>query len=131
MIFKGRKWGWHSVKKTSIVNILILAWLRSQSYQTLISLFFWFLLLLGLAISKYRQYFLMLQTLKFYNKKRKKILLYNEKNLVGLTQGLGNVVFCRTREGDGGMVDKLGKIWPSFMSFEKIVRTSSTASRNM
>ncbi len=60
---------------------------RSQSYQTLISLFFWFLLL-SLAISKYRQYFLILQTLKLNNKKRKKSSFYEEKSLVGLTQGL-------------------------------------------
>jgi hypothetical protein len=58
----------------------------SQSYQTLISSFFWFFLL-SLAISKYRQYFLMLQTLKLTNKKRKKSLFYEEKSLVGLTPG--------------------------------------------
>jgi hypothetical protein len=56
----------------------------SQSYQTLISSFFQFLLL-SLAISKYRQYFLMLQTLKLNNKKWKKSLFYKEKSLVGLT----------------------------------------------
>ncbi len=43
---------------------------KSQSYQTLIFLFLWFLLL-SLAILKYRQYFLMLQTLKLNNKKWK------------------------------------------------------------
>ncbi len=56
----------------------------SQSYQILISLFFRFLLL-SLAISKYIQYFLMLQTLKLSNKKRKKSSFYKEKSLVGLT----------------------------------------------
>jgi hypothetical protein len=39
----------------------------NQSYQTMISLFFQFLLS-SLAILKYRQYFLMLQTLKLNNK---------------------------------------------------------------
>jgi hypothetical protein len=59
----------------------------SQSYQTLISLFFHFLLL-SLAISKYRQYFLMLQTLKLNNEKRKNSLFYEEKRLVGSTPGV-------------------------------------------
>ncbi len=58
----------------------------SQSYQTLISPFFRFLLL-SLAISKYRQYFLTLQTLKFNNEKWKKSLFFEEKRLVGLTPG--------------------------------------------
>ncbi len=56
----------------------------SQSYQTLISLFVQ-ILLLSLDILKYRQYFLMLQTLKFSNKKQKKSSFYEEKSLVGLT----------------------------------------------
>jgi hypothetical protein len=43
----------------------------SQSYQTLISSFFQFLLL-SLAILKYWQFFLMLQTPKLNNKKWKK-----------------------------------------------------------
>jgi hypothetical protein len=59
---------------------------RSQSHQTLISSFFLFLLL-SLAISKYRQYFLMLQTLKLNNKKGKKYSFCEEKCLVGLTPG--------------------------------------------
>jgi hypothetical protein len=46
-------------------------------------------LLLSLAISKYRQYFLMLQTLKLNNeKKEKKNSFYEKKSLVGLTPGL-------------------------------------------
>jgi hypothetical protein len=49
-------------------------------------LFFRFLLL-SLAISKYRQYFLMLQTLKLNNEKWKKSLFYKEKSFVGLTPG--------------------------------------------
>jgi hypothetical protein len=65
---------------------LVIIWqhTRSQSYQTLISSFFQFLLL-SLAISKYRQYFLMLQTLKLNNEKWKKSSFYEEKSLVGLT----------------------------------------------
>ncbi len=59
---------------------------RSQFYQTLISLFFRFLLL-SLAILKYRQYFIMLQTLKLNNEKWKKSTVYEEKSLVGLTRG--------------------------------------------
>jgi hypothetical protein len=59
----------------------------SQSYQTLISLFFRFLLL-SLAFSKYRQYLLMLQTLKLNNKKQKKSSFCEEKSLVGLTPDL-------------------------------------------
>jgi hypothetical protein len=51
---------------------------KSQSYQTMISSLFIFLLL-SFAILKYRQYFLMLQTLKLSNKKRKKSLFYEEK----------------------------------------------------
>ncbi len=51
---------------------------RSQSYKTLISSFFRFSLL-SLAISKYRQYFLMLQTLKLNNKQQKKSSFYEEK----------------------------------------------------
>jgi hypothetical protein len=57
-----------------------------QSYQTLISSFFKFSLL-SFAILKYRQYFLMLQTLKLNNKKEKNSLFYEEKCLVGLTPG--------------------------------------------
>jgi hypothetical protein len=57
---------------------------RNQSYQTLISSFFQFFLL-GLAISKYRQYFLLLQTLKLNNEKQKKSSFSEEKSLVGLT----------------------------------------------
>ncbi len=56
---------------------------RSQSYQTLIPSFFWFLLL-SLTILKYCQYILMLQTLKPNNKKQKKSSFYEEKSLVGL-----------------------------------------------
>jgi hypothetical protein len=59
---------------------------RSQSYQTLFSLFFQFLLL-SLAILKNKQYFLMLPTLKLNNKKQKKPTFYEEKSLVGLTLG--------------------------------------------
>jgi hypothetical protein len=51
---------------------------KSQSYQTLISLFFQFLLL-SLVISKYRQYFLMLQSLKLNDKKWKKIFVKQRK----------------------------------------------------
>ncbi len=51
---------------------------RSQSYQTLISSFFWFLLL-SLAISKYWQYFLILQTLKLNTEKQKKIFVLRRK----------------------------------------------------
>jgi hypothetical protein len=50
----------------------------SQSYQTLISSFFRFSLL-SVAISKYRQYFLMQQILKLNNKKRKKIFILGRK----------------------------------------------------
>jgi hypothetical protein len=48
-----------------------------------------------LAILKYRQYFLLLQTLKPNSKKRKKSLLYEEKSLLGLTpvlQQIWNIV---------------------------------------
>ncbi len=51
---------------------------RSQSYQTLISLFFRFSLL-SLSILKNRQYFLVLQTIKLNNKKRKKIHFTKKK----------------------------------------------------
>jgi hypothetical protein len=67
----------------------------SQSYQTLISDFcyyFWFLLL-SLAISKYRQYFLMLKTLKLNNEKQKKSSFYEEKSLVGLIPGTNFFLF--------------------------------------
>ncbi len=65
---------------------------RSQSYQTLISLFFQFLLL-SLAFLKHRQYFLILQTLKLNNKKRKKSMFYEEKSLVRLTPGSQTRIF--------------------------------------
>ncbi len=55
----------------------------SQSYQTLISSFLRSLLS-SLAISKYRQYFHILQTLKLNSKKSS---FYEEKSLVGLTPG--------------------------------------------
>ncbi len=71
-------------------NIFFLS--LSQSYQTLISSFFG-CTLVSLAISNYRQYFLMLQTLKLNNKKRKKSLFYKEKSLVGLTPSF--LVFVR------------------------------------
>jgi hypothetical protein len=51
---------------------------RSQSYQTLIPLFFQFSLL-SLAISKYIKYFLMPQTLKPNNEKQKKIFILQWK----------------------------------------------------
>ncbi len=51
-----------------------------QSYQTLISLFFRFLLL-SLVILKHRKYFCMLQTL-LTMKNRKKSSFYNEKKFV-------------------------------------------------
>jgi hypothetical protein len=70
--------------KPNLIIFLYYTYNIGQSYQTLISLFFWFLLL-SLAISKYKQYFLMLQTLKLNNKKRKKSSFYEEKSLVGLT----------------------------------------------
>jgi hypothetical protein len=72
----------------------IILW--SQSYQTLLSSFFWFSLL-SLAISKYIQYFLMLQTLKLKNENWKKSSFYQEKSFVGLTPLIsysGNA-FCR------------------------------------
>ncbi len=50
----------------------------SKSNQTLISLFFQFLLL-SLAIFKQRQYFLMLQTLKLNNVKRKNLRFSKKK----------------------------------------------------
>jgi hypothetical protein len=65
----------------------------SQSYQTLISSFFQFLLL-SLGILKYRKYFLMLQTLKDNSKK---YLFYEEKSLVGLTPG-----FIQKKNPDNG-----------------------------
>ncbi len=52
--------------------------IRSQSDQTWIFSFFW-ILLLSLAILKYIQYFLMLQTLKLNSGKQKKSLFYVEK----------------------------------------------------
>jgi hypothetical protein len=52
--------------------------IRSQSYQTLISLLFR-LTLLSLAILMYNQYFLMLQTLKLNNEKWKNSSYYEEK----------------------------------------------------
>jgi hypothetical protein len=58
----------------------------SQSYQTLIYLLLQFLLL-SLIVLKYRQYFLMLQTLKLNNKKREKIFVLHRKSLVGFTPG--------------------------------------------
>jgi hypothetical protein len=69
-------------KKSALILPKIRSW--RQSYKALISSFFWFSLL-NSAILKYRQYFLMLQTLKLTNKKQKKSLFSEEKSLVGLT----------------------------------------------
>jgi len=73
-------WPWLTTYSTHSTMCVTL----SQSYQTLISSFYRFLLL-SLTISKYRQCFLMLQTLKLNNGKWKKSLFYEEKSLVGLT----------------------------------------------
>ncbi len=58
----------------------------SQSYQTLISLFFRFLLLI-LSVSGIRKYCLCFEMAKLNSKKQKKSSFYEEKSLVGLTQG--------------------------------------------
>ncbi len=79
---KKNVWGerkWNEMRKN-----FILGFNKSQSYQILISLLLR-LFLLSLFILKNRQYFLMLQTLKLNNEKRKKSLFYEEKSLVGLT----------------------------------------------
>jgi hypothetical protein len=60
---------------------------RSQSYQTLISPFFSFLLL-SLSVCGTRKYCLCFEMAKLNNKKQKKSLFYKEKSLVGLTPGL-------------------------------------------
>ncbi len=60
--------------------------IKSQSYQTLISSFFRFSLL-SLSILKYIKYLLMPQTFKLNKEKQKKSLFYKEKSLVGLTPG--------------------------------------------
>jgi hypothetical protein len=64
--------------------------------KLLISSFFQFSFL-SLAISKYRQYFLMLQTLKLNNKKWKKSSFYEEKSLVGLTPGYVDMIYLRIK----------------------------------
>jgi hypothetical protein len=58
----------------------------SQSYQTLISSFFRFLLL-TLTVCSIRKYYLYFKTAKLNPEKRKKSSFYEEKNLVGLTLG--------------------------------------------
>jgi hypothetical protein len=71
-----------AVKKHFIFGMcderLIFSLYWSQSYRTLISLFFRFLLL-TLAISKYRKYFLMLQTLKLNDEKWKNLCFTKKK----------------------------------------------------
>jgi hypothetical protein len=74
--------GWSSDHSSEMEYIMT----KSQSYQTLIYSFFWFSIL-GLAVSKYKQYFLILQTLTLNNEKWKKYSFYEEKSLVGLTPG--------------------------------------------
>ncbi len=67
------------------------AW-KSRSLKSMLPNFdffvFYQILILRLAILKYRQYFPMLQTLKLNNKKWKKSSFYGEKSLVGLTSDL-------------------------------------------
>ncbi len=82
----------------------------------MISLLFQFLLLI-LAILKHRQYFLMLQTLKLNNKKRKKSSFYEEKNLVWLTPDLHDtwawkLVTLNCRNSTFIQLE-YWKIWPS------------------
>ncbi len=57
---------------------------RSQSYQTLISSFFRFLLL-SLSVCSSRKYCLYFKMDKLNSKKQKKSSFYEEKSLVGLT----------------------------------------------
>ncbi len=64
-----RFWNW----KKNNLEVFNQTW--SQSYQTLISSFFWFSLL------KYRQYFLMLQRLKLNNEKQKTNLHFAKKKV--------------------------------------------------
>ncbi len=58
----------------------------SQSYQTLISLFFRFLLL-SLRVCSIGKYCLYIKMAKLNSKKRKKSLFYKKNSLVGLTPG--------------------------------------------
>jgi hypothetical protein len=62
---------------------------RSQSYQTLISSFFRFLLL-SLSVCSTRKYCLYIEMAKHKSKKWKKSSFYNEKSLVGLTKAENN-----------------------------------------
>ncbi len=73
----------------------------SQSYQTLISSFFWFLLL-SLAILTQRQYF---QTLKLNNEKRKSLCF--TKNKVWLDWPLAFLHKCQ-RNASGKTIDQIG-----------------------
>ncbi len=57
---------------------------KSQSYRTLISLFFRFLLL-SLSVCITGNYYLYIKMAKRNSKKRKKTSFYKEKSLVGLT----------------------------------------------
>jgi hypothetical protein len=61
----------------------------SQSYQTLISLFFRFSLL-SLSVCRIRKYCLCFEMTKLSSEKRKKSLFYKEKSLVGLNPGFEN-----------------------------------------
>ncbi len=58
--------------------------IRSQSYKTLISSFFRFLLL-SLSVCSRRKYCLFFKVAKLNSKKQKKSSFYEEKSLVGLT----------------------------------------------
>ncbi len=57
---------------------------KSQSYQNLMSSFFWFLLL-SLSVCSIIKYCLCFKMAKLNSEKRKKSLFYEEKSLVGLT----------------------------------------------
>ncbi len=64
-----------------------LDWHLQESILPNFDFFVFLVFTIKLAISKYRQYFLMLQTLKLNIKIRKKSTFYEEKSLVGLTPG--------------------------------------------
>jgi hypothetical protein len=68
----------HMPQKITFARHLSVEKIWSQSYKTMISLLFQFLLL-SLAILKYKQYFLKLQTLNLNNKNGKNLSFTKKK----------------------------------------------------
>ncbi len=81
----------------SFVLCFVFSTIRSQSYKTLMSSFFRFLLL-SLSVCRTGKYCLYIKLAKRNSKKRKKSLFYEAKSLVGLTPESNNRKFGKIND---------------------------------